>query len=712
MRSIFKFLLMAILIIVIAVAAGSWYFLRTFDLNHYKDTIEQQVYNYTGRRLKINGDARLGVSLIPTLVVDDVTFANASWAEQPDMVKLQKLKVQIAILPLLKKNVVINDITLIQPQIYLEKNANGMNNWTFSKGASAALHRQTLAFAQMDVAKEVTTTSAYGTPLPAFIQNITLKNISIEDGTVIYNDNGKKQEAVIKSLTLSMDSLDSPINIDVDAVYQNQPIAANMVLGTFNQLFNEETAFPVDISAKAFNVKAAVNGALFSPLKDLAFDVNANIYTPAGNFGLPETTLIAGLKGTPQIINADIQTLNVANNLITGTIKADISQKIPHINAALKSNQIDLRTLQKGEPLAMDFNLIAPADAAEYVPNTPIPYELLSQVNGNFKIVIGQLIVDDAFSASNVDLIASIKNGILDIKPLKLNFGNGEVDLNAVLNAQNKSLTLKLNSKDILLQDFHKEFIIDGKNDFGVISGGKTMMSADLTTQGKTYRQMVQNLRGQTVVIVSDSQFQTGGLKFVATDFISQLLKVLNIDTNKSSKLDMQCAVIRTDIGNGKADFPNGIAIQSDKMTVAGNGDVNLLNDKINFSLVPAFNMDAGITQALSSLIKIQGTVQQPKIGLDNKQALQTVVGIATTGGAGYLGAQAMMSDNSPCYTALKGTAYQSFVPQPSAASQAQQKTIQGAKDAYNDSKAAVKKELKNIEKNAKDFINMFKGKK
>ena len=78
MRSIFKFLLTVILIVVVAVVAGSWYFLRTFDLNHYKATIEQQAYNYTGRKLTINGDARLGISLIPTLVVDDITFANAA----------------------------------------------------------------------------------------------------------------------------------------------------------------------------------------------------------------------------------------------------------------------------------------------------------------------------------------------------------------------------------------------------------------------------------------------------------------------------------------------------------------------------------------------------------------------------------------------------------------------------------------------------------
>lgn len=710
MLRLFKHLITLILIIVIGAIVGSWYFMKNFNLNNYKSTIEEQVYNATGREFKISGDARLGISLIPTLIVEDITLANAAWAEQPEMLKLKKLEIEFAILPLLKKQIVVNSLDLIEPQIYLEQNSNGMNNWTFASKNAASYQKRTLTFAQLE--KQATQTTTSNTPLPDYIQDISLKNMTIENGYVVYNNAGKKQEITLKNLDFSMEDLDSQIIAEIDAVYQQQPISANLILGSVNTFLTEGAPFPIDINAKAFNIKAAINGALFDITKDIAFDVNANIYSPAGNFDLPETTLIGEFKGTPKQITAEIQTLNLANNDIKGTVKANLSQKIPHINAALKSNQIDLRTLQKNAPLAADFNLISSAHAAEYVPNTPFPYEYLSVVNGNLKLVIGKLIVDEAFSASNVDLIATLNNGLLNIKPLKLNFGNGAIDLNATLNAQKQTLSMVLNSKDVLLQDLHKEFIIDGKNDFGVLSGGKTTLHANLTSQGKTYRQLMQNLNGQTVIIVSDSKLQTGGLQFTKGNLIQQLLRVLKIDTTKSSQMNLQCAVIRTDIANGKAQFPEGIAVQSDKMTLSGDGHVNLINDKLDFSLSPAFNLDAGIAQALSSLIKIQGTVDQPKIKLDDKQALKTVVGIATTGGAAYLGSQALLSNGSPCYTALKNTSYQSMVPQPSATSQAKQNTIEDTKAAVKETKAAVKQELKNIEKNAKDVINMFKRKK
>ena len=172
----------------------------------------------------------------------------------------------------------------------------------------------------------------------------------------------------------------------------------------------------------------------------------------------------------------------------------------------------------------------------------------------------------------------------------------------------------------------------------------------------------------------------------------------------------MQCAVIRSNLGQGKADFPQSIAIQSDKLTLSSTGTLNLINDKIDFSLSPAFNFDSGIAQTLSSLIKIEGTVQQPKIKLDDKQALKTIVGIATTGASAYVGSQ-LLSDGSPCFTALKGTPYQNLVPTPSVASQTTQSVVNATSTAINDTKNAVKQELKNLEKNAKDFFNMLKGK-
>ena len=107
--------------LIIIVALGGFIFVRNFDLNRYKSHIEEIVLRETGRQLHLNGDAKIGISLIPTVEINDVTFANPDWAEYPDMIKLQKLEVKFAIMPLLHRQVEIDKLILDGPEIYLEK---------------------------------------------------------------------------------------------------------------------------------------------------------------------------------------------------------------------------------------------------------------------------------------------------------------------------------------------------------------------------------------------------------------------------------------------------------------------------------------------------------------------------------------------------------------------------------------------------------------
>ncbi|MBQ8465431.1 MAG: AsmA family protein [Alphaproteobacteria bacterium] len=715
MKTFFKIIFSLFLIIIVGVIAGVWYFLNNFDLNQYKGLIEEQTYKYTGRQLKINGDAHLGISLVPTLIVDDITLSNAAWAEKPNMAEIKNLSIQIAVMPLFEKKLVINDFTLNEAKIYLEKAATGMANWDFTRPNQETALTQTLGFAQLEE------TSSFPKPeqtsdsfLPDFLNEITIKNIGIDNGFIEYNDASSKQnhELTINTFDFNMDSLNSPVNAVIDAVYQNEPIKADLKLGSVNDFLANTKPFPVNIAADAYKVKALVEGTVFDLMGDnLSYDLSTDATSANGAFDLPSITFKGKVKGDLSKISANIEHLNIVNNTISGTLKADISKKIPQINADLKSPKIDLRSFQK-KKTAFDFELISSAQASSLVPNTPVPYDLLQAFNGLIKLNIKKLIIDDAMTANNVALKAAFVNGTVNVKPLDLDFGNGHINLDATINSKNKTVTVLLNSKDILIQDLHKEFLLEGEGDFGVLSGGKTLLNANLSSQGATYRQLVQNMKGQAVVLLTASKFQTGSLQFLTKGFIRQLLSALNIKTNKTSKVNLQCAAIRTDIAGGKADFPQGIAIQSDKFTLSSTGKINLINDKIDFSLAPSFNFDTGIAQALSSFIKVKGTLNQPQIAIDDKQTLKAAVGIATTGGLGYLGAQTLTSDNSPCYSALKGTAYQSMVPQPSAASQAQQNTVQNAKEVYKEGKAAVKEELKNLEKNAKDIINMFKRKK
>ena len=154
MKKFFKFIGILFLVLIVALVGGGYYFIKNFDLNKYKSYAEDLVYKETGRKLALNGEADLGISLVPTLVLNDVSLSNASWASQPQMLKVKQLEISFAVLPLLHKEIMINNINLVAPEIYLEQNAAGQANWEFSKPADGETAAVKAAEAELPQAAE------------------------------------------------------------------------------------------------------------------------------------------------------------------------------------------------------------------------------------------------------------------------------------------------------------------------------------------------------------------------------------------------------------------------------------------------------------------------------------------------------------------------------------------------------------------------------
>lgn len=709
MVKFFKVLLGIVLALIIIVLVGGFIFIKTFDLNKYKPYVTELAMKETGREVTI-GNASLGISLSPTLVLNDVTMANASWAPEPQMVKVGELEVKLSVLPLLKKQIVIDKVALLNTEIFLTEAADGRQNWVLELPAKNKPAAETATVSEtqpVSAGKETKKVNSGAAALAGF----AAKDVVIENAVVKYNNlkNNQNTDVTVNKITLNAESMDSNVNMTFDVVYNQQKIAGEVTSGSVNALLKGEGDFPVKAAVQAYGVDVKVDGALQNVLKNLGFGMNVNLYNPAGNFGAPETTLIAKVSGNLKEVTADISSLNVVNNVITGRIKADIANKVPMIWADLKSDKINLMNFSKNSNMAWQMPaLIASARASELVPDEAIPFALLKSVNADVKLNVAQLIIDQAMQADNVSLTAKLQNGLLNVQPLTLNFGGGEIDASLSANAANDNLAVKLASKNMKLQNLHQDFAVKDAKSFGIVSGGNLDLDINLSGSGKTYRQLVNNLSGKVIAIAGESVIQTGKLDFLSGNFITQLLNTLNLSSDKVRNIDMTCAVVRADIGGGKAVFPKGIALNAKQLNLVSDGSINLVNDKIDFGIRPFSGkvVDTNLAQALSSFIKVKGTLSNPKITLDDAQAVQALIGVAATGGTAYLGSKLVMdADSSPCYTALAGTPYQSRFPAPSKASQATQDLYQGTQKAIDDS-------VQDIKGAAKDILGILSGKK
>lgn len=695
-----KFLASAIFSLIIILAIGGYLAVRNFDLNKYKVYAEDIASRELGRELKINGDASIGISLIPTVVVNDIELANPNWAQNPQMLKLKQVEIKFALAPLMRKQIVIDKVILNEPEIYLEKSSNGEVSWDF-----AGLKAKSAQVAAPTAVKASPAAQASGAAMLAGLQ---VGNVAINNGKVEYYDAKSNQisELLINNISMSAPSFQDDISLAFDLLYNQQKISGEATLGSLAQLTGEKATYPILLNLQALGIDVSLNGSVADLMKNPRYALLVNVYNPAGNLGAPETTLKTKIDGDVSGLTSQIETLNVVTNVITGTAAVDWASRVPQISADLQSSKINLLSFQTKSNFAFYVPaLISEAQALDAVPNTLIPYDFLNMADANLKLKIGQLVLAQGMTANNVRANAVLKNGKLVVNPLALDFGGGEIKADISADAKTKSVSIRAASKNMLLQNLHKEFAVDGATDFGFKNGGNLDMDISLAGSGATYRQLMQNMKGQIIGIVEKSVVQTGGLRFVSGNFVTQLLSALRISQSTSTDLDLTCAVVRADIAAGKVSFPNGIAVDSKQLTVVSDGKLNLINDNISFTIEPSLNKLAkgNIAQALASFIKVGGTIQDPKILLDNQEALKTVVGVVATGGVAYLGSQVMLNgDGAPCYTALKGTAYASRFPKPTGVKATTQ-------DVYNDTTQQLKDGVKDLKNTAKNILGILK---
>ncbi len=696
MKRFFKIVLCSLFALVVVCAVALFVFIKTFDLNKYKNQISNIVFEQTGRQLVLHGNAGLKISLIPTLELNDVTFSNAAWAKEPNMIEAKTIDVAFSIMPLFKKEIVVDKIHLTEPKVYLSVNEKGITNWDFNKKENGSETKEKAqAVSNSDIAQG------------AMIASIVAKSFKIENGEVVYQDlkTKEKHDVKLKNVTIKSDGMDDNIEALIDVQYNDNDFKANIVAGPINSVLKNTKNYPIKAELNAFGAEATVEGVLSDLMGALEYDLKVVATNPKGNMGAPYVKINTTAKGNIKKIMLDIASLNVASNEVKGTVDVDLSGKKVKVKTTLISSMIDLQSFSQTQNAYNQFNLISTAHAATFVPATPIDLRVLNLIDVNARFDIKKLVVNNDISLNDILLDVLVNDGKADINIKELKAGDGSVIGTISANAKNV-FKINLNGKDIVLQNLVKGLNPDNKDVFGITTGGKTTLMLELSGSGKDVRSVVENLAGQAIVIVGESEIQVGTLKYLRGDFISQILSAMKLKQN-DKKLDLNCLVVRTDIIDGKASFPKGVAFKSNKITIVSDGYVNLKNDAIDLSIKP-FNgklADTNVAQAITSLLKVSGTVQKPRLTIDNSAVIKNVVGIAAAGPA-FLGSQMLFDvDDYPCYTALKGTKFETLYPAPSGIKATGKGIYQGANDVVNES-------VNLVNDAAKGVINFLKGKK
>ena len=191
------------------------------DWNSYKGDIQAQIKAATGRDLAIDGDIEFSVLPGLQLTAANLRFANFNGGSVPDMVRLKSLDIQVRLLPLLRGRIEAEAITLLEPEILLERLVDGRVNW------DPAVAQNNSAPTVSSSAPDARTSSG------RLLQGVQLDNVRIRRGTVIYRDavTGTEERIAGLSVQVGVRSLSGPFRAKGDVILRGVPVSFDVAAG-------------------------------------------------------------------------------------------------------------------------------------------------------------------------------------------------------------------------------------------------------------------------------------------------------------------------------------------------------------------------------------------------------------------------------------------------------------------------------------------------
>ena len=211
--------------------------------------------------------------------------------------------------------------------------------------------------------------------------------------------------------------------------------------------------------------------------------------------------------------------MSVADNVVEGKVDLNLGTKVPMISASLNSPKINISSFSKKEKVAIFDVIVKEAKATELAPNIVIPYKDLYLVNANVELDVNKIVNDKGVIVEDFKGNITLNKGVMNFNIVNANTFNGKVLGNIGLNAKNSQLDVDLEAQKFNLFDMIKLF--SSKNEsLSFIDGGVADVYVKLKSVGNTYAELVENLDGNSVVIVDKSKLYMGNIGKLKGDIL------------------------------------------------------------------------------------------------------------------------------------------------------------------------------------------------
>jgi uncharacterized protein involved in outer membrane biogenesis len=226
--------LMALLVVALYLA------LAAVDVAGYRGQIEALVSRSLDREVRIGGTIGLKRSLRPRFVVEQVSVANPPWASRPLFASIDRIELEVALLPLLLRQLEIIELRVVGADIQLERRRDGTPNWDFG--------RQDVKPGKSGIVPEVL-------------------SFGVKRSKLVYRDpDGVKIEAVVETIDTLL-APRQPVRVHLKGRYQQIPVDVQLDGDSLENFLAPATAWKFRGKALLGNLRGDIHGSATEPLK-------------------------------------------------------------------------------------------------------------------------------------------------------------------------------------------------------------------------------------------------------------------------------------------------------------------------------------------------------------------------------------------------------------------------------------------------------------
>ena len=553
-----KWVLIAVGAVVLLFAGALAFIAATFDPNQYKAQVADLVKEKTQRTLTIEGDIRL--MLFPRLGVHLGKTRLSEFNSDKDFAGLDDMRVSLALIPLLSREVVVDQIRLDGLRANLVRHKDGKTNVDDLLGGKE----------KGGAAKPVEPAKAQTPPI-----KLEVDGVRISKAALVWKDEAGGVDYAISDFSLKTGRVAPgvPTKFDLAATIRaNQP---------------------------KVEVKLQVGGTLAADLENQVFAVTGLTVKLNGD-AAGVTGLAAELSGS------------VAADLKKQTAHADLAMKLDESNIKAKFAVADFAAMRSTFDIAIDkLNVdkyLPPKKAGETAkapagsqPEQPIDFSPIKKLDVAGSVHIGDLTASNV-KAQNVAVDVRAKNGRLDVDPLSANLYQGNVKGTASVDGNTNRIGIRQKLAGVsmgpLLRDAIGQDLLEGRGN----------VALDVTTTGNLVSAMKKALNGTARLELKD-----GAIKGINLAQSLRNAKAL-IAGGKREAEQGAVAGEKTDFSELTASFDikNGIAHNGDLLAkspflrLTGEGDINLPDSTLNY-LAKAAVVTSGAGQGGKEAADLKG---------------------------------------------------------------------------------------------------------